>query len=86
VLLAIEAGAVKEGSGFLPSRRFLGRAITTCAIKASAGAGRPGLRFVPYSSGISGLSSLRALQVGLVSRSIGRQYDGGVGSGSLQVE
>jgi hypothetical protein len=26
------------------------------------------------------------LQVGLVSRSIGRQYDGGVGSGSLQVE
>ena len=33
VLLAVEGGAVKEGSGFLPSRRVLGRDITTCAIK-----------------------------------------------------
>jgi hypothetical protein len=36
VLLAVEAGAVKEGSRFLASRRVLGRAITVCAIKASA--------------------------------------------------
>jgi len=36
VLLAVEAGAVKEGSGFLPSRRVLGRAIKACAIKAVA--------------------------------------------------
>ena len=34
VLLAIEAAAVKEGSGFLPLRRVLGRAIKACAIKA----------------------------------------------------
>ena len=33
VLLAVEAGAVKEDSGFLPSRRVFGRAITACAIK-----------------------------------------------------
>ncbi len=44
VLLAVEAGAVKEGSGFLPSRWVLGRAMTACAIKecavkAGAGAG-----------------------------------------------
>jgi hypothetical protein len=30
VLLAVEAGAIKDGSGFLPSRRVLGRAITAC--------------------------------------------------------
>jgi len=36
VLLAVEAGAVKEGSGFLPSRWVLGRAITACAIKECA--------------------------------------------------
>ena len=36
MLLAVEAGAVKEGSGFLPSSRVLGRAITACAIKACA--------------------------------------------------
>jgi hypothetical protein len=34
VLLALEVGVVKEGSGFLPSRRFLGPIITACAIKA----------------------------------------------------
>ena len=34
VLLAIEAAAVKEGSGLLPLRRVLGRAIKACAIKA----------------------------------------------------
>ncbi len=33
VLLAIEGCAVKEGSGFLPSRRVLGRDITACAVK-----------------------------------------------------
>lgn len=36
MLFAVEAGAVKEGSGFLPSRRFLGHAITACAVKACA--------------------------------------------------
>ncbi len=87
VLLAVEAGVVKEDSGFLPSRRVLGHAITecainACAIKAGAGAGRPGLGFASYSTGRSGLGSLCALQVGLVSRSIGWQYDAGVGSGS----
>ena len=34
VLLAVEAGTVKEGSSFFPSRRVLDRAITVCAIKA----------------------------------------------------
>ena len=34
VLLAVEAGAVKEGSRFLLSRRVLGRAIKAHAIKA----------------------------------------------------
>ena len=33
MLLVVEVGAVKEGSGFLPSRRVLGRAITGCTIK-----------------------------------------------------
>ena len=55
VLLTVEAGTVKECSGFLPSRRVLG-----------------------------------ALQVGLVSLSVGRsvgwQYDAGVWSDSLQLE
>lgn len=36
VLLVIEAGAVKEGSRFLPSRRVFGFAFTVCAIKAWA--------------------------------------------------
>ena len=36
VLLAVEAGAVKEGCGFLPSSRVLGRAIKACAIKSCA--------------------------------------------------
>ena len=36
VLLAVEASAVKEGSGFLQSRRILDRAITACAIKSCA--------------------------------------------------
>ena len=36
LLLAVEAGAVKEGSRFLPSRRVLGRTITACAIKECA--------------------------------------------------
>src|SRR6266513_6407453 len=35
VLLAVEAGTVKEGSWFLPSRRVLGRAVKTC-VKACA--------------------------------------------------
>ena len=34
VLHAVEAGAVKGSSGFLPSRRVLGRAIKACAIEA----------------------------------------------------
>ena len=34
VLLDVEAGVVKEGSGFLPSRRVLSHDITVCAIKA----------------------------------------------------
>ena len=34
VLLAVEAGAIKEGSRFLPSRRVLGRAIKECTIRA----------------------------------------------------
>jgi len=110
VLLAVEVGAVKEGSGFLPSRQVLGRAITACAIKrcdikvcpiervpskrvlsrrvrdlaikVSAGVGRTGLGFPSYSTGRSGLGSLRALQVGLVTS----RYNAGVWSGSLQVE
>ena len=36
MLLAVEAGAVKEGSGFLPSKRSPSRAIKSCAIKACA--------------------------------------------------
>ena len=36
VLLAVNGGTVKEGSGFLPSRPVLGRAIKECAIKACA--------------------------------------------------
>ena len=40
VLLALKAGAVKEGCGFLPSSRVLGRAIT-------AGAGQAGLGILP---------------------------------------
>jgi hypothetical protein len=36
MLLAVEASAVKEGSGFLPSRRVLGRTIKACASKACA--------------------------------------------------
>ena len=36
VLLAVEAGAVKQGSGFLPSRRVLSRAIKAGAVKASS--------------------------------------------------
>ena len=36
VLLAVEAGAVKEGSRFLPSRRVLCRAIKPCAVKPCA--------------------------------------------------
>ena len=35
VLLAVGAGVVKEGSGFLPSQ-VLGRAIKACAIKSCA--------------------------------------------------
>ena len=46
--------------------------------------------FAPYSVGRPGLGSLLALQVDLVSRSVGRsvgwQYDASVGSGSLQME
>ena len=34
VLLAVEAGAIEEGSGFLPSRQVLDCAITTYAITA----------------------------------------------------
>ena len=34
VLLAFEANTVTEGSGFLPSRRILGRIITAYVIKA----------------------------------------------------
>ncbi len=37
VLLAVEEGAVKEGSGFLQLRRVLGGAITACASKAFVG-------------------------------------------------
>ncbi len=37
VLLAVEVGAVKEGSGFLPSMRVLGRAIKAGVVKASSG-------------------------------------------------
>jgi hypothetical protein len=36
MLLAVEAGAVKEGSGFLSSSGVLGRAITACAIRPCA--------------------------------------------------
>ncbi|SRR6266480_317909 len=36
VRLAVEGGAVEEGSRFLSARRVLGRAITTCAIKPCA--------------------------------------------------
>ena len=36
VLLAVEAGTVKEGSGFLPSRRVINCAIKKCTIKACA--------------------------------------------------
>src|SRR5262249_21199591 len=37
VLLAVEAGASKEGSGFLPSKRVLGCTIKGGIIKADAG-------------------------------------------------
>ena len=36
VLVAIDAAAVKKGSGFLPSRRLLGRVVVGCAIKTCA--------------------------------------------------
>ena len=36
VLLAVEGGAVKEGSGFLSSRRVLNRTVTAYEIKACA--------------------------------------------------
>ena len=36
VLPAVEAGAIKESSGFLPSARVLGRAVTACTINACA--------------------------------------------------
>ena len=36
VLLAVEAGAIEEGSGFLSSRRILGCAIMVCTIKPCA--------------------------------------------------
>ena len=51
----------------------MSRRVRDLAIKAGAGAGagRPGLGFASYSTGRSGLGSLRALQVGLVSRSGG---------------
>ena len=88
VLLAVEAGAVKDGSGFLPSggfsvvpsrrvpsrrvssRRVLSRRVPSrrapsrwvqdLAIKAGAGARRPGLGIASYPTGRSGLGSLRA--------------------------
>jgi hypothetical protein len=34
LLLTVEAGTIKEGSGFLPSRQVLGHAITACTIQA----------------------------------------------------
>ena len=36
VLVAIDAVAVKKGSGFLPSKRVLGRVVVGCAIKTGA--------------------------------------------------
>ena len=48
VLLAVEAGAVNECSGFSPSRRVLYRAITACVIKAYAiKAGHSGFGILP---------------------------------------
>jgi len=58
----VEAGAVKEGSGFLPSRRVLGRAITACAIeagavKASSGSCHQGKRGAGAGAGASASAS-----------------------------
>jgi len=72
VLLTVEVGAVKEGSGFRPSRRVFGRAITACAIKrVPSRQVRVGQVWGSLHGRVS-LGSLRALQVGLVSRSVGR--------------
>ena len=51
VILAAEAGAVKEGSGFLPSRRVLGRAIKACAIERGIETGAIKAGAVKASSG-----------------------------------
>ena len=61
----------------MTSRRVLGRAITARTIKACT---------IKACAIRQGLGSLRALQVGLVSGSVGWQYDASVGSGSPQVE
>jgi hypothetical protein len=54
VLLAVEAGVIKEGSGFLPSRWVLSRAITACAIKAG------GVRWtLSFLTGLHTISRLR---------------------------
>jgi len=73
VLLAVEAIAVKEGSGFLSSRRILGRAITACTIKGGCHQG--GCEFSKQVKGES--TSL------LIAAVAGRAVTGARGSGSI---
>ena len=48
VLLAIEAGAIKEGSGFLPPSRALGRAVKASSGSCHQGRCGSGVRFILY--------------------------------------
>jgi hypothetical protein len=54
VLLTVEAGAVKEGSGFLSSRQVLGRTITGCTIKGRVPSRR--VRVLAIKEGAGGVS------------------------------
>ena len=86
VLLAVEAGAVKESSGFLPSRRVLGRALTARAIKAGAvkaswGSCHQGrCRFLKQFKGESASLLVQILFMAVVA---GRAVPGARGSGSV---
>lgn len=54
VLLAVEAGAVREGSGFLTSRRVLGCAIKAGVVEVDSGSCcQGGCRFLKQVKGAS---------------------------------
>jgi hypothetical protein len=96
VLLAVEASAVKEGSGFLPLRRVFGCAITVCAITRCAikagtiNAGvvevdsrlycQGGCKFLKQVKGVSASLRLQTLFIAIVA---GRVVTGVCGSGSV---